>query len=424
MRALLETPEPDPAAYELGALLGARRRFVAVPLGVVNPEASLPRTPVETLALFGPDDCAFVAFGLEPVPGGVEAARALLAEVDFDARHPVAPALALSVPFEGEGAASAVPFVPKVALRVVGGQAYLTSFAPRAERESVEALARQVLTSLSRGPRTALPRVESRVSDDRETFLVRVQRARDAVLGGELDKVVLARRVELRLSAPADVAALLLALRLREPSAIRYAFAHGADLRVGATPERLFTIADGLVTTEAVAGTSSSSGGAELLASAKDAEEHRAVVEDIAERLQPFVDGLVSPDRPEVRRLRDVAHLVTPFAGRLARGASPFDLLALHPTPAVLGSPRAAARTWIDAVEPFSRGSYAAPLGWVDARGDAQVVVALRGASFDGARAILHAGAGIVRGSIPERELEETELKLRTILRAFDGARA
>ena len=116
-----------------------------------------------------------------------------------------------------------------------------------------------------------------------------------------------------------------------------------------------------------------------------------------------------------------VAHLATPIRGRLAAPAPSALELArrLHPTPAVGGTPRAAALDAIRALEGFDRGRYAGPVGWVDARGDGEWAIALRGAELDGARARLVAGAGIVAGSDPDAEWAETQAKLEPMLRAL-----
>jgi isochorismate synthase EntC len=92
---------------------------------------------------------------------------------------------------------------------------------------------------------------------------------------------------------------------------------------------------------------------------------------------------------------------------------------ALHPTPAVAGEPRDAALDAIAEREPFDRGAYAGPVGWVDAGGDGEWAIALRCAELRGERATLYAGAGIVAGSRPEAEVDETERKFRAFLDAL-----
>jgi menaquinone-specific isochorismate synthase len=112
---------------------------------------------------------------------------------------------------------------------------------------------------------------------------------------------------------------------------------------------------------------------------------------------------------------------VTPIEGRLSEPAPDAYTLAaaLHPTPAVGGMPRDVALQTIAVLEPHPRGRYAGPVGWIDARGDGEWGVALRGAVIEGERATLHAGAGIVAGSIAENEWRETEAKLEPMLRAL-----
>jgi isochorismate synthase EntC len=162
---------------------------------------------------------------------------------------------------------------------------------------------------------------------------------------------------------------------------------------------------------------------ARLTGSPKEAVEHRLVVDAVAEGLAKVADRVeVAP--PEVVRLATVAHLATEITANLT-GPLPTALeLAglLHPTPAVGGSPRDAALAAIAALEPFDRGCYAGPVGWVDRTGDGEWAVALRCATLDGRRASLLAGAGIVPGSDPDAEWDETEHKLRAMLEVLLGS--
>ena len=155
-----------------------------------------------------------------------------------------------------------------------------------------------------------------------------------------------------------------------------------------------------------------------LAASAKDREEHAIVVAAVADVLGGFCDDLSFDAEPVLEPTANVWHLATRFEGTLRDpSASALDLVAeLHPTPAVCGTPRVrrARRS------PSSKGStaagYAGPVGWVDARGDGDWAIALRCASLDGERATLYAGAGIVAGSDPAGELDETDRKFRAFL--------
>jgi isochorismate synthase len=155
--------------------------------------------------------------------------------------------------------------------------------------------------------------------------------------------------------------------------------------------------------------------------SEKDQREHRHVVDAVLDVLTPCCAELHADDVPVLARLTDVAHLMTSIEGRLRPPApSALELArALSPTPAVAGSPRRQALEFLHAVEDFDRGCYGGPVGWVDARGDGEWAVALRGAELDRRRARLFAGAGIVAGSDPEAEWAETEAKLAPMLRVL-----
>ncbi len=256
-----------------------------------------------------------------------------------------------------------------------------------------------------------------------------VQLVLDRIARGELRKVVLARTVEVE--ADRDLDPRLLAHRLRAVDPDAYTFAAPTDrgVIVGASPELLVSRRGHEVRSNPLAGSAPRSGDAEedranadaLIASSKEQEEHAIVVEAIAETLRPFCEELTWDPEPVLRETPNVWHLSTRFRGALREPApTALDLVAaLHPTPAVAGEPREAALATIEALEPFDRGRYAGPVGWVDAEGDGEWAIALRCAELRGDRAILYAGAGIVAGSEPARELDETERKFRAFLDAL-----
>ncbi len=129
------------------------------------------------------------------------------------------------------------------------------------------------------------------------------------------------------------------------------------------------------------------------------------------------------PQAPDVLRLDNVMHLATRFRGSLREPApSALDIAGqLHPTAAVGGAPTDRAVELIRELEGMDRGRYAGPVGWVAADGDGELGIALRCAELSGARARLFAGAGVVDGSLPEDELEETRVKLRAMQGALDA---
>jgi len=149
-------------------------------------------------------------------------------------------------------------------------------------------------------------------------------------------------------------------------------------------------------------------------------------VQSVLSALRPHTSALVSGEQPFTLKLPNVWHLATDVEGALADGASSLDLVgALHPTAAVAGTPTADAVELIHALEPFDRGRYAGPVGWIDAAGNGEWAIALRCAQFDigavGDRIpfAAHAGAGIVTGSDPEAEMLETRVKFRPIVDAL-----
>lgn len=245
------------------------------------------------------------------------------------------------------------------------------------------------------------------------------------ITGGRFDKVVAARRVVAKLGAAVAPPAVIDALSRDFPGCARFAFRRGERVFVGATPERLIEKRGRELRTEALAG-SIRAGSAEdarrLVASKKDQGEHAFVVRHVVDSLSPLCSALEHAPSPEIRELRDVLHLRTPIAGTLSAPRHVLDVAErLHPTPAVAGTPTAAALDWIAAREPDARGWYAGPVGWFDAAGDGELAVALRSGVLDGAEAHLYAGAGIVRGSDADAELAETRLKLAALLTALEA---
>ncbi|GFZ91393.1 hypothetical protein CYANOKiyG1_01720 [Okeania sp. KiyG1] len=118
--------------------------------------------------------------------------------------------------------------------------------------------------------------------------------------------------------------------------------------------------------------------------------------------------------------MSNIQHLWTPITAEISQNIHILEILAeLHPTPAVAGVPRDTAQQQIHNFETFERSLYAAPIGWIDYQGNGEFVVGIRSALIDGDRTRLFAGAGIVVGSKPDKELAEVQLKLQTLLKAL-----
>ncbi|NRQ31994.1 isochorismate synthase [Nonomuraea sp. NN258] len=252
-----------------------------------------------------------------------------------------------------------------------------------------------------------------------------VRQAVDRLRAGDLDKVVLAR--SLTVPFEGDLAPLVAALAERDPTGYTFAAAlPGGRTLLGASPELLVSRFGPTVVANPLAGSVPADGDpTALLSSAKDLHEHALVVDAVAAALQPYCVKLDVPERPSLVRTAAMWHLSTRITGELADPETSSLALAcaLHPTPAVCGTPTEAARRLIAELEPFDRGFYTGLVGWQDAKGDGEWVVAIRCAVADGSALTLYAGAGIVADSDPDAELAETSAKFRTALGVLHVAR-
>ncbi|WP_165495170.1 isochorismate synthase [Actinomadura roseirufa] len=244
-----------------------------------------------------------------------------------------------------------------------------------------------------------------------------------------LGKVVLARVLEVTLARRVDSTRLLRNLAARDSHGHVFAAPLDGRTLMGASPELLVSRRGRRVTSRPLAGSAARSAdpfedrrrAARLLESAKDLAEHAFVVRAVRDALRPYCDRLTVPARPSLVGTATMWHLGTHVTGRLCDPpASALALaVALHPTPAVCGTPAAAARDVIAELEPFERGYYGGAVGWCDAEGDGDWAVAIRCAEVGDRSLRLFAGAGIVPGSDPAAELAETAAKFQTMLRAL-----
>lgn len=300
--------------------------------------------------------------------------------------------------------------VPAIVVEVRDGRGWVTAI--EAEPPHIDPVFARLV------PRRAKVRYSgSSVSEI--AWLDAVARATALIEGGELDKVVLARDVEVWSEAPFHLPAIVARLSLRFPGC----FTFSVDGFVGASPERLIARDGKRVHSTVLAGSAprgrdeaeDSERGTELLESAKEANEHELAVVSAREVLEPRCSRL-RLDGPKLLRLANVQHLATDIVGDLTAEATALELAGLlHPTAAVGGAPRISALNFISAHEGMDRARYSGPVGWVNAAGDGEWAIALRCAELRGDRGRLFAGAGIVGGSLPEAELEETRLKLRAM---------
>jgi menaquinone-specific isochorismate synthase len=274
----------------------------------------------------------------------------------------------------------------------------------------------------SRLVRSRPRRFEIREGMSRARWSSAVRDVLSRIAEGELAKVVLAR--DLTVTADQDFEVRRVVDGLRQSQGDCYVFASRG--LVGASPELLVSRCGEIVRSLPMAGTARTVGGHEqewLDGSDKNQLEHRLVVETLVARLAPFCVGSPAVSPPRVRTFTDVAHLATSVKGRLTppRPSALELAIALHPTPAVAGTPTELALRAIAGLEPRRRGRYGGPVGWVDAEGNGEMAVAIRCAEVTGNRAVLHAGAGIVEQSNPDDEWQETEAKLEPMLRVLTG---
>ncbi len=252
-----------------------------------------------------------------------------------------------------------------------------------------------------------------------------VAEAVDAIRSGSFDKVVLARAVTVASALRPRPFDLLAHLVSAYPRCYGFGWGSGAATFVGASPELLVSRSGEIVRSNPLAGSARRGEGdvedreigRALMASDKDRLEHAIVVDDVAARLGAYTSDLTVPAEPSLRRMATVQHLSSKIEGRLSGPTHLFDLVAaLHPTPAVGGTPREEAVRFIEKAEGIDRGWYTGGVGWVDGAGDGEVAIGLRCGLLGSDRAVVYAGAGIVADSDPDAELVETRLKFRPLL--------
>lgn len=243
-----------------------------------------------------------------------------------------------------------------------------------------------------------------------------------------LNKIVLAHKLDIISTSPFNILQSLKNLRILHPNCYIFSTSNGKGQNfIGASPERLISIQNQQLMTDALAGSAprgktpveDAELANRLLSSEKESREHQVVIDFITQRLHQL--GMIPQlFPPQLRQLANIQHLWTPIQAKVPANVHPLQIVAeLHPTPAVAGVARDIACEQIRYYENFERGLYAAPLGWVDYQGNSEFIVGIRSALIDGDRASLYAGAGIVAGSDPDKELAEIQLKFQALLQAL-----
>jgi len=322
----------------------------------------------------------------------------------------------------------------------VGKCSLLVRGADRQEAETswgrwADTLSRSVAAGPPGPPRrsaSGVPSARRQRAAERAAWSRMVWRTLHRIQVGEAEKVVLARTLDVTPTRPVSPLELVLALWQESHGSHVFLFEPApGEAVLGAAPETIATVVNGVVRATAVAG--SVGVGADsvetaqlarrLFNSDKDRAEHDFVVQHMVARLSALGCTVERDVEPHVLTLARIQHLETKIAAGVPEGVTLLDILAsLHPTPAVCGKPRNVALSILTESEEFDRGWYAGPVGWMGSDGKGIFVPALRSAVSSGRRWRLFAGAGIVPGSDPSLEWEETELKFDSVLRAMARA--
>ncbi|MGB3614820.1 MAG: isochorismate synthase [Elainellaceae cyanobacterium] len=272
--------------------------------------------------------------------------------------------------------------------------------------------------------RPQVRRVPTPTRQQHQQFLHSVASLLEAIERRRLVKVVLASTIDLTSRSPFSAVTALRMLRHSYSGCHIFATRCGEQLFLGASPERLFRIRQQQLSTNAIAGSSPRGNtaaadrklGEALRRSDKELHEHRIVADFIVGQLRQLGLQPSWSSRPEILRLANIQHLHTPLTAAVPADIHPLQIVAsLHPTPAMAGLPQQAACDAIAEHEPFERSLYAAPLGWINQQRESEFIVGIRSALIDDTRIRLYAGAGIVRGSVPNREWTEINMKLQAI---------
>lgn len=321
--------------------------------------------------------------------------------------------------------AAAEAFVPRIGIERVGGAARLTVAIPGGEdpTPTLDLLASMEHPDWRIVEDSGDHTMESHPAVSQWAGIV--EGAVKAIRADEIEKVVLARSVHVESSEPVPILRVFRQLAVRYPQCFNFAWKSHDSVFMGASPELLVQIEGMDFRSNPLAGSARRGEGEDddeaiglgLIASEKDQQEHRLVVDDMAERLSGTVDDLIIPDHPSLKKMATVQHLSTVITGRVTATTGVLDIVdAVHPTPAVGGVPRDEAIDYIASNEGLDRGWYTGGLGWLTPGGDGEIAIGLRCGLVDIATTTLFAGAGIVADSDPASEVLETRLKLRPLL--------
>lgn len=250
------------------------------------------------------------------------------------------------------------------------------------------------------------------------------------IRAGRIAKVVPSRRLEVRASSPFSSKDLLVNLIDGSARGVVFLYRYGDVFFCGCTPELLVRKNGADVESMCLAGTfpcgdtqaEQEKYAAELMADDKNRREHNYVVTFMREVFNRNCYNVNIPETPQVKVLRHIQHLYTPATAQVMEGTTLLQLASqLHPTPALSGTPVGEAMMTLREIESYNRGFFGGAVGFMDAAGNGEFSVAIRSGVFDGERGWVYAGCGVVEGSDAASEYDETAMKLKTILSAFEA---
>jgi len=265
---------------------------------------------------------------------------------------------------------------------------------------------------------------------DVQRFKKNVQNATSLIQQGKIEKVVLARQLKATFTEAISTEYVIQRLLREQPTSYTFIFENENQHFVGASPERLVQKEGDYVFSTCLAGSIKRGKtrkedellGNELLNDQKNLIEHDVVVHMIKEAMEAYCMEVEIPMQPTLYKTKHIQHLYTPVRGKTKKDVTLFSLLKeLHPTPALGGYPQKESLSIIRKLEPFDRGWYAAPIGWIDINGNGEFIVGIRSGVIERQQAMLFAGCGIVADSTPESEYEETTIKFNPMLSALGG---
>ncbi|MGP4040554.1 isochorismate synthase [Gracilibacillus sp. D59] len=257
-----------------------------------------------------------------------------------------------------------------------------------------------------------------------------VTKATTAINLQQVDKIVLARELQIEFDEVCDTGQVLDRLQKTQKNSFIFAWEKDHVCFIGATPERLVKVDNQQLFSTCLAGTAPRGKtkeednyfGEQLLQDQKNRNEHQFVVDMIKEAVRSFAKYVKIPEEPVLYPLKNLQHLFTPVEAELDEGYTLLDVVEkLHPTPALCGFPRESSLAFIREFEQLERGWYGAPIGWFDQHFDGEFAVAIRSALVSGDKASLFAGCGVVQDSDPEIEYQETNIKFTPMLQALGG---